>query len=197
MKRIILGLICAITLGSCSNKEVSTDVSIDKKNENSLEHNAEDNKTIKAPSFTYTDINGKSVSLNDFKGKLVYMDIWATWCGPCKMQIPGLKALEEKYKNEDIVILSISIDPLEDKDKWRKMVIDKNLKGVQLYAGAESDFPKDYQVEFIPRFVIISPNGDILMNNAPQPLNLDTGYINPNVEQIFDIFIKTNKKATS
>ena len=198
MKRFFLGLICACSFYSCSNKEESK--AIEEEQTDSITTNNEtidEQAIVKAPEFTYTDINGNEVSLSDFRGKLVYMDIWATWCGPCKMQIPALKKLEEKYKNEDIVILSVSIDPEKDKGKWKQMVKDEQLKGVQLYAGAESNFPMDYQVEYIPRFVLISAKGDILMDNAPQPMNMETGGINPGIEQIFEIYLKTNKKATS
>lgn len=197
MKRLLFVLLSAFVLASCSSKDVNKETKELSNDSISSEVFVNEKENLKAPEFTYSDINGKNVSLSDFKGKLVYMDIWATWCGPCKMQIPALKQLEEKYGKEDIVIVSVSIDPEKDKDKWRQMVLSEQLKGVQLYAGAESNFPIDYQVEYIPRFVLISPNGDILMDNAPEPLDYNTGNINPEIEQIFDVFLKTNKKATS
>lgn len=185
-------------ISSCSNKE-SKDNQVDKTKDSIsvVEIDKTKDSLIKAPAFTYKDINGKDVSLSDFKGKLVYMDIWATWCGPCIMQMPALKELEEKYKNEDIVFLSISIDPEKDKGEWEKMVKEENLKGVQLYAGQESNFPIDYKIEYIPRFILISPNGDILMDNAPSPMDEMTESINPKIVQVFDMYLKSNKKATS
>lgn len=62
-----------------------------------------------APDFTLTDINGQEVSLSDFKGKIILVDFWATWCGPCKMEIPSFIKLQEDYK-DDVVILGISLD---------------------------------------------------------------------------------------
>ncbi|NQV30512.1 MAG: TlpA family protein disulfide reductase [Candidatus Marinimicrobia bacterium] len=62
-----------------------------------------------APNFTLTDLNGEKVSLSDFKGKVIIVDFWATWCGPCKMEIPSFIQLQEKYQ-DDVVILGISLD---------------------------------------------------------------------------------------
>lgn len=63
-----------------------------------------------APDFTFPDINGSSVSLSQFKGKVVFLNIWATWCGPCRIEMPAMEKLHQKFKNEDFVILAVSID---------------------------------------------------------------------------------------
>lgn len=122
-----------------------------------------------APTFTYNDINGKSVSLSDFNGKLVYIDFWATWCGPCRGEIPHLDKLEKDYKGKKIVFVKISLD--DDMDAWRKMVTEKKLGGVQLHAdGAwSSDAAKNYQIKGIPTFVLIGADGKIINPNAPRP----------------------------
>ncbi len=62
-----------------------------------------------APDFTLTDLNGQKVSLSDFKGKVIIVDFWATWCGPCKMEIPSFIKLQEDYKDE-VVVLGVSLD---------------------------------------------------------------------------------------
>ena len=62
-----------------------------------------------APDFKLQDINGKTVSLSDFKGKIVIVDFWATWCPPCKMEIPGFVKLQDKYK-DDLVVIGVSLD---------------------------------------------------------------------------------------
>ena len=76
--------------------------------------NAQEKKELKegdqAPTFKYLDINGKEVSLSDLKGKYVYIDIWATWCGPCTGELPHLKELEKKMHGKKIVFVSISCD---------------------------------------------------------------------------------------
>ena len=82
--------------------------------------NAQEKKELKegdqAPTFKYLDINGKEVSLSDLKGKYVYIDIWATWCGPCTGELPHLKELEKKMHGKKIVFVSISCD--KDKAAW-------------------------------------------------------------------------------
>jgi peroxiredoxin len=64
----------------------------------------------KAPDFTLLDINGKTVSLKDLRGKVVFVDFWASWCGPCKKEFPELNKFLEKYKDQDIVGVAISVD---------------------------------------------------------------------------------------
>lgn len=122
-----------------------------------------------APSFTYNNINGKPVSLSDFKGKLVYIDFWATWCGPCRGEIPYMTKLESEYKGKKIVFVKISLD--DDMDAWRKMVTEQKLGGVQLHAdGAwNSDAAKNYQIKGIPTFVLIGADGKIISPSAPRP----------------------------
>ncbi len=122
-----------------------------------------------APSFTYPNSNENSISLSDFRGKYVYVDIWATWCGPCRRELPHLEKLQEKYADKDIVFLSVSID--EDKNAWIKMVQEKQMKGIQLIAvqGWESDICKSYGIKSIPRFLLIGQNGEIIYSKAERP----------------------------
>lgn len=123
----------------------------------------------KAINFTYPDINDKQVSLTDFKGKLVLVDVWATWCGPCKREIPALKQLEEEFRGKDIVFMSVSVDEMKDKEKWKKFVTDEGLAGVQLFAGGWSDIAKNYQIKGIPRFMLFDKKGNIINVDAPRP----------------------------
>ena len=128
-------------------------------------------KGTPSPKFNYPDTKGKNVSLDDLKGKYVYIDVWATWCAPCKREIPFLKELNNEYENKDIAIVSLSIDKMEHKDKWLKMVADENLKGIQIMADKEwnSDFVRAYNIQGIPRFILIDKEGNIVDANAPRP----------------------------
>ena len=130
-------------------------------------------KGNESPKFSYKDINGKIINLNDFKGKIVYIDVWATWCSPCRREIPFLKKLEKNYHGKDIVFISISIDKAKDYDKWQKMVKEKELKGYQLFADNdwESDFIKAYQIRGIPTFILINKKGKIISASAKRPSN--------------------------
>lgn len=132
-----------------------------------------------SPTFkNYENYNGGTSSLKDFRGKYVYIDVWATWCGPCKVEIPYLKKIEQKFHDKNIEFISISVDDARRsgtmakayKD-WRAMVKDKNLTGTQLITGNgwDVDFVKDYKINGIPRFILIDPRGNIIDPDAPRP----------------------------
>lgn len=119
--------------------------------------------------FKYPDPEDKEFSLASFKGKVVLLDIWATWCGPCKVEIPHLKALEEEMKGKDVAIVSISVDEEKDKEKWKKFIVDQQLGGTQLYAKGWSDITKFYQITGIPRFLLFDKDGKLITHDAPRP----------------------------
>lgn len=124
-----------------------------------------------SPTFTYENHKGGTTSLSEFKGKYVYIDVWATWCGPCRKEIPNLKAIEEQYHDKNIVFVSISVDKQKDLAKWKSVVEKEGLEGVQLIADKDwkSDFITSYYVQSIPRFILISPEGKVLDADAPRP----------------------------
>ena len=151
-------------------------------------------KTLKkgspSPSFNYPDSSGKNISLESLKGKLVYVDVWATWCGPCKAQIPFLKQLEEKYREEDIAFVSLSIDQLKNISKWKDMIVDKELEGIQIIADKawRSKFVTDYVIEGIPRFILIDKDGNLMDPMAPRPAVYKKGemQLNEEIQKIFE-----------
>ncbi|WP_297334305.1 TlpA disulfide reductase family protein [Flavobacterium sp.] len=124
-----------------------------------------------SPGFSFKSVDGKTVTLSDFKGKYVYIDVWATWCGPCKQQIPHLQIMEEKYRGKNIAFISISVDKEKDLEKWQNMVKSENLDGVQVIADKDwkSDFITAYGIQSIPRFILIDPKGNVVKADAPRP----------------------------
>jgi len=135
-----------------------------------------------SPDFVdYENYAGGNTSLSDLKGKYVYIDIWATWCGPCIREIPSLKKIEHQFKGKNIEFVSISVDngrgykgdAKAAYQGWKKMVADKDLGGTQLYAdnGFESKFVQGYRINAIPRFILIDPQGNIVSADAPRPSN--------------------------
>ncbi|MEE2700515.1 MAG: TlpA disulfide reductase family protein [Bacteroidota bacterium] len=117
--------------------------------------------------FSYPDKDGNEFSLASFKGDLIYVDVWATWCGPCKAEIPSLQKLEEEYHEQNITFLSVSVDT--DRDAWLKMVEEKQLGGTQLWADGWSKITKDYAIFGIPRFMLFSAEGNVISTNAARP----------------------------
>ncbi|WP_436491012.1 TlpA family protein disulfide reductase [Chitinophaga sp. ARDCPP14] len=126
-----------------------------------------------APDFSYEDVNGKKVSLKDLRGEYVYIDVWATWCGPCKMEIPHLSKIEALYEHKKIRFVSLSVDKSADKQKWIDFVQKGNLKGIQLLADKDfqSDFIQKFNINAIPRFILIGPDGKIVSADALRPSN--------------------------
>lgn len=126
-----------------------------------------------APNFDGMNRADEKVQLSDLKGKYVYVDVWATWCGPCLREIPDLKKVEKEYHDKDIEFVSISIDKQDDKEKWIKMVGDKDLKGTQIMADNawQSDVVTEYNIAGIPRFMLIDKQGNLVQVNAPSPSN--------------------------
>lgn len=124
-----------------------------------------------SPGFDYENHKGGTTSLESMKGKYVYVDVWATWCGPCRVEIPHLKQIEEKYHGKKIEFVSISIDAKKDHEKWKKFVTDQNLGGVQLFADSDwsSEFVQSYGINSIPRFLLIGPDGTVVDADAPRP----------------------------
>lgn len=124
-----------------------------------------------SPAFNYENHNGGTTTLDDLTGKYVYIDVWATWCGPCLREIPALKKVEREFHDKNIAFVSISIDEPKDYEKWKQMVKEKELGGIQLMADNnwQSKFVRDYAILGIPRFILIDPQGQIVSADAPRP----------------------------
>lgn len=117
--------------------------------------------------FSFEDTKGTKLSLSSLKGKMVLMDVWATWCGPCKAEEPHWEKLVEKYEGKNITFLGISVD--KDKDAWIKYNVDKKLKGLQVHAGPQNDLSKFYKITGIPRYLLIDKAGNIISVDSPRP----------------------------
>jgi len=120
--------------------------------------------------FTAMDIDGQVHSLSDYKGKVVLVDVWASWCSPCKAEMPHLEKLEKNYHNrKDIVFVSLSID--RDKAAWEKFVKEKAMKGILLHISGDATkkLRKDYEIPGIPRFMLFDREGKIVSINCPRP----------------------------
>ncbi len=123
---------------------------------------------VPSPDFTAYDINGKEYHLKDFAGKPLYIDLWATWCGPCRAEIPYLDKIKEQYKDKPVNF--VSLDVYDQKPKWEQMVKAQKLSGWQLInTDRNMPFLKKYVVDGIPRFILLDKNGKIIDADAPRP----------------------------
>ncbi|MCX7547204.1 TlpA disulfide reductase family protein [Xanthomarina sp. F1114] len=151
-------------------EKFKTDIA--KQHKEQLQINETLGKGNPSPQFVdYVNYKGGTNSLSDYKGSYVYIDVWATWCAPCKYEIPFLKEVEKKYHDKNIKFVSLSIDRKADENKWRDMIKEKDLTGIQLLADKDFDskFIKDYYIYGIPRFILLDPEGNIVSYDAPRP----------------------------
>jgi peroxiredoxin len=118
-----------------------------------------------APEFTTMDLTGKPVKLSDYKGKYVMLDYWASWCGPCRAEMPNVVKQYAAYKDKGLNILGISLD--DDKDAWKKGIADLKMTWAQVSDLKKFDGPTEklYHIEAIPANFIIDPQGNIIAKN--------------------------------
>jgi peroxiredoxin len=127
-------------------------------------------KGAPAYNFSLKDTKDQTVSMSDFKGKVVVMDIWAMWCAPCLAEKPFFQKVEESFKDrKDIVFIGISHDGLDRKEVWKNFVAKKGFKNIELLANYDESIGKYYKVEGIPRFMIFDKEGKIVTVDAPRP----------------------------
>lgn len=124
-----------------------------------------------AYNFSAIDKLGKPLQLEDLKGKVVFIDVWATWCGPCLNHRPRVLKLAEKYKNnENVKILLISVD--SSKDKWLSFLKKENSSnGMNLFInnGMRTSFGHNYNIKSIPKYILIGKDGKIINSNQSEP----------------------------
>lgn len=120
-----------------------------------------------APAFSLKDDRGKIHQLTDFKGKVIYIDLWASWCEPCRVEMPNFKALKNKFlNNEKVTFIGIAVSDGE-KD-WRKALSEEKPDWLQLH-DADGSVGKSYVAGAIPKYILIDKNGRVANPNAPSP----------------------------
>ena len=124
------------------------------------------------PEFVFRDTEGKGVSLEQFKGKYVVIDVWASWCQPCKQEFPHLKELEEKYKDKNIVFVSISSDTQERRWRFELGFLRERLK-LQWWIDGNEEFMKVFEIMTLPRMILLDKEGRIVKLKLPKPSDVE------------------------
>ena len=119
--------------------------------------------------FDAEDKDGRTFSLTNYKGRYIYIDVWATWCIPCKKQIPYLEKLKKKYEGKPIDLISISQD--KSIDAWKRFINKSKTTSDQFISNPDlkKSINNVYLIRFIPSFILIDPNGNILNSNCYTP----------------------------
>lgn len=126
---------------------------------------------INITDFRFVDTAGKFHTLQEFKGKYIYVDIWASWCYPCKKEYPILAAMIPKLDSSKVKVVSISID--HTPFRWIGALKGYNMKGYQ-WCEENDNFEKAFAIDRVPRFLLINPEGKIQKWNMTRPSNDST-----------------------
>ncbi|MFD2286679.1 redoxin domain-containing protein [Pedobacter petrophilus] len=128
--------------------------------------------------YILIDTANKEHSLKEYKGKYIYLDIWASWCYPCRKEYPLLEAMIAKLDTSKVKVISISIDHQSKGmtgPSWRWMGALKgySMKGTQ-WCVTDTTMEKDYKIDQIPRFILLNPDGTVKEMNTTRPSNPET-----------------------
>lgn len=153
--------------GLAELQEVTQKHGLDKKYVNTFKANRSTVKGSPFPaSVKLVDADGKAMDFAQFRGKYVYIDMWASWCVPCCREVPHLQKLEAELESDDVVFLSISID--KNKEAWKKKMAELKVHGNQWH-DSEGTLGNALNVKGIPFFLIYDKEGKLYMYNAPRP----------------------------
>jgi len=124
-----------------------------------------------APDFVLMDSSNVEVALKNYRGKVVYLNFWATWCRPCMDKMEKLKLIQPELENEEVVFINVSLDRKEE--VWKNTLEKKQFKGIHILASGElnSEIAKAYEIKVLPRYFIINKTGDFVKN--PKSNNLE------------------------
>jgi thiol-disulfide isomerase/thioredoxin len=119
--------------------------------------------------LTFTALDGRKVNNESLKGKIVLIDCWATWCGPCLKEMPHIKELYDKYHDKGFEVIGISMDEPSAKERVKKLIKQKNIPWPQRFEGKgfeEDSFRKQYDIKSLPTVYLLNREGIIVDKNA-------------------------------
>ncbi len=137
----------------------------------------------KAPNFYLEDLKGKKLELKNFKGKVVFLNFWATWCSPCKEELPSMEALYQQFKEKNFVFIAISVD--YEGRKPVKEFIEKHRYTIPVLLDLKCEILDLYNVKGIPTTFVIDKKGRMI-GRAVGPRN----WKNPEVVSLLNLLIE-------
>lgn len=159
----------------------------DTKNSQAIESSTESTTTNEAAltnEFSFTDENGKHITLSSLKGKVVFINFWATWCPPCIHEMPSINSLKQSFKgNNDIIFLMVDVDGAMDKSK--AFMLD-NKYDLQVYE-ANGEIPSQFLGNAIPTTVILDKNGELV-----DRMEGGRDYADPAIKKSLDKLLQSN-----
>ena len=175
MKKLLIVLIAVIVV-SVSIFTVNTYIASNAKNKASQENATSQNTginrdvlKIKAADFKLKDLEGKELSLSDLKGKKVFLNFWATWCPPCRAEMPEIEKLYQETKDSNLVIVAVEIgEPLDNV----KSFIDSNKYSFKVLLDSDQSVASEYGITSIPTSFFIDVDGNIISKNVGA-MNID------------------------
>lgn len=111
------------------------------------------------PDTAFSDVNGAPVSLKDFRGKTVLVNLWATWCAPCVKEMPTLAELQRTYANEDFVVVAISVDKDDTRDAAVAQLADLGGSALTFYHEPSLNITYDLKARGFPTSILYGPDG--------------------------------------
>jgi len=187
IKYILLALVFVLFMGGAYfaydklSEKYKTENNTDNiENNENIDSDTEKEETVQAPDFTVFDYNGNSVNLSDFFGKPIVINFWATWCGPCKMELPDFNTLAEEYKDE-VVFMMVNTEGGRNTTEEIKAFIEDSGYTFPVYFDTEYSAYYTYGLTSIPRSLFIKPSGEI---NFAFIGVMDEEFIRKNIEEI-------------
>jgi peroxiredoxin len=114
-----------------------------------------------APDFTFPDLDGKQVSLKDLRGKIVFLNVWATWCPPCREEMPSMESLYQKFKGHNFEMLAVSID-IKGEEVVRPFVTELGLN-FTILLDLKNEITRLYGLTGVPETLVIDQDGVIIL----------------------------------